>query len=260
MSKTTPETQNPSTALAVVADELAKVTEAFNPLALEKLPHIQRSFELAVGIKAIRTLMRKAVPVLRDLQGSELGFRTDKDATGGYSEEVIAECATEAVLRGLQLVGNEFNIIASRMYAAKNGCRGLVSRWPGLTDLELNPGVPRMLEGGAVVKYSASWKIEGKAFTMTRELPVRLNNGMGVDAVMGKAARKMLAAIYERISGSTISEGDAEDAPPAVPAAVPTPPALPEPKGRAESLVEKLTGKKNGATVVEEVREVGTEG
>jgi hypothetical protein len=145
------------------------------------------------------------------LQGSSLGFRTDKDSQGGYPEAVVIECATEALLRGLRLTGNEWNIIGGRCYVAQAGCARLVSTYPGLTDLEHAPGVPVMGNGGAIVEYTMRWKLDGVAMGMTRRIPVRVNGGMGMDAVLGKAKRKMLAAVYERLTGSVLSEGEPEE-------------------------------------------------
>lgn len=75
--------------------------------------------------------------------------------------------------------------------------------------------------------------------------------GMGVDAALGKAERKLLYRIYRLVAGTTwgAGEGDADDAAITTsgePSALPAPPPVPEgtPEGRRIS----LGGRKNGKT------------
>jgi hypothetical protein len=129
----------------------------------------------------------------------------------------------EAMIRGFQPIGNEMNIIAGRAYFTKEGFDRKVAQFPGLTDLEMFPSVPVQKDGGALVGYHASWKLNGKVDSLIcdvvkvneqpvdRRIPVRVNDGMGADAILGKATRKFLARIYKRISGATVPEGDALD-------------------------------------------------
>jgi hypothetical protein len=200
------------------AAALAKLVEEFGPAALEKLNEIAKAFKLAEGVKKVRAVVKGAIDQILPLQGTALGFRTDKDKDGGYPVDVVVDCATEALLRGLRLTGNEWNIIGGKYYAAQAGCARLVAELPGLTDLEHAPGIPVLKEGGAIVEYTLSWKLDGKPMALTRKIPVRVNNGMGVDAILGKAKRKILAAAYERVTGSVLSDGDTEDPPMGPPA------------------------------------------
>ena len=157
------------------------------------------------------------------LQGSTLGFRTDKDSSGGYQVNVVRQVFIESVIRGLRPVGNEFNIIGGRLYITKEGFARLVPSWPGISQLKLSPGVPQTGANGALVPYRASWMLNGKQESLERlkvgeddnRIPVRVNAGMGVDAIIGKATRKMYAAIYGVLTGlgDAVPEGEVEDAP-----------------------------------------------
>lgn len=200
------------------AAALAKLMESFGPGALAKLDGITRAFKLAEGVKQVHALVKAHVDKIMPLQGSALGFRTDKDKDGGYAPAVVSECATEALLRGLRLTGNEWNIIGGRCYAAQAGCARLVAELDGLTDLEHSPCVPVMKEGGAIVEYLMTWRMNDKPMSLTRKIPIRVNAGMGADAILGKAKRKMLAAVYERVTGSVLSDGDTDDPPMLAPA------------------------------------------
>src|SRR5699024_6704028 len=131
---------------------------------------------------------------------------TPRDKDGNpmipYSVEVVRECFIESKLRGFHAVGNEWNIIAGRFYACKSGFRRQVTQWPGLTDFKDNYEVPRLIgDKGAVVKCRATWNKEGIAQSIEREIPVRVNHGMGSDAILGKAQRKLLAAVHDRLTG-----------------------------------------------------------
>lgn len=191
--------------------------------ALNTVGSFQRAFLMAAGIRALKQAITKEMMAdLMQLQGSPLGFRTDKDSTGGYPEDVVKDCAIDCALRGGRWVGNEFNIIAGRAYYTKEYFTRMLREFPGLTNLRLSPGVPVLRDGGALVAYSATWSLNGQPDRMDcalvkidektsvdERICVRVNSGMGTDAILGKAERKMKARIYARLTGSDIAEGDA---------------------------------------------------
>lgn len=226
---------------------LAKLLEHYHPTALAAVDDISRAFAVAEGVRAVREVVKVDIDKILPLQGSSLGFRTDKDKQGGYPKDVVIECVTEALLRGLRLTGNEWNIIGGRCYVAQAGCARLVGDYPGLTDLELAPSVPVMKDGGAIVEYAAGWNLDGKPMTMTRKIPVRVDQYTSMDSILGKAKRKMLAAIYERLTGSVLSEGDSEDVVPMKAA-----PTAPPPK--AKSPVEVAVNRIKSAADLDALR------
>jgi hypothetical protein len=175
----------------------------------------EQAIMLADGMTALKDQVRPLVPRVMPLQGSPLGFLTDKDREGGYPADVVTTCLIEAVLRGVYPVGNEFNIISGRCYITKNGFARLVRCLPGLTDLKLHLGVPKVSTGGAVVPCRATWRLDGRPDAVEREIPVRLNSGMGADGALGKATRKLLAAVYQQVTGSEQGDldGDVSDPP-----------------------------------------------
>lgn len=187
--------------------------------------HFTRAFKMAGAIRALNKLITDdMMSDIMELQGSALGFRTDKDRDNGYSVDVVKECAIDCLLRGGHLVGNEMNIIAGRAYYTKEYFTRMLAELPGLTDLRLMPGVPSQNERGALVPYHASWNykgIPGSLICSARKLPdgtieddricVKVNSGMGSDAILGKAERKIRARIFARLTGTTVSEGDIVD-------------------------------------------------
>jgi len=176
------------------------------------------------------------------LQDTAIGFRTDRDPkvinkrtekpNVPYDYETVKDCCIEAMLRGLQLVGNQFNIIAGRQYTSKEGLEYLIRRRKDVTLFQISLGVPKMTGSGAIVTGEASWTQTGTPRTVKAELPVKADQYSGADQVLGKATRKLLARCYAAMSGSSVPEGDAEDAEPA--------PALP-PAGGGEAAAAATT-------------------
>lgn len=179
---------------------------------------------MAAGMRKLQEhITDEMMQDVMQLQGTTLGFRTDKDAGNGYPVQVVRQVFIESVIRGLRPVGNEFNIIGGRLYITKEGFARLVPSWPGIAKLKLSPGVPQTGSNGALVPYRASWELNGKPDSLERlkvgdddnRIPVRVNNGMGVDAIIGKATRKMYAAIYGVLTGlgDAVPEGEVDDTP-----------------------------------------------
>jgi len=205
------------TAVVKVPDSWAKldtIIEQSSISRLEKHGRVSRAHALARAVQRLRGAITPAeMADFMALQGSPLGFLTDKDQEGGYDPPTVKECLIEALLRGVYPVGNEFNIIAGHAYITKAGMARLVRQFPGLTDLKINFGVPVMKHGGALVEASARWLLNGNAQQIERTIPVRVNRYMGVDAILGKAERKLLAAVYGRLTGSehTVPDGEIDD-------------------------------------------------
>lgn len=198
-------------------DRLEVITTECQMAKLATYGKFERAFRLAAGMAELQALITdEAMRPIMALAGSGLGFRTDKDTNGGYPVAVVRSCLIEAVLRGLNPIGNEFNIISGRCYVTKEGLARLVREYPGLSDLSLTIGVPKTMNGGAIVEAAATWKLNGKDYQIRREIPVKVNSMMGADAILGKATRKLLSAVYQQITGSyqTI-DGEADDAAPA---------------------------------------------
>lgn len=192
--------------------------------SIGKMPAFLRTFKMAAGIRLLNELITDAMlDDIMALQGTSLGFRTDKDKNGGYAKPIVKQCLIEATLRGAYCVGNEWNIIASRAYLTKEFFERVVGQLEGLTDLNVRLGVPVMANsgGGAVVPVLASWKLNGRPMELNctlqkisetvsidERIPVRVNEGQGADAIHGKAKRKAFARIYARCTGSDLDDVD----------------------------------------------------
>lgn len=147
------------------------------------------------------------------LQGNKLGFRTDKDKTGGYDITVVKNCLIEAVLIGLQPTGNQFNIIAGNMYPTKEGCGYLLNNFAGL-QYDIVCGLPRINadKNGAAVDVTIKWSLKGIEKEKVIPIPIKMDAYTSVDAIIGKATRKGRAWLLSTISGVEITDGEVEDA------------------------------------------------
>jgi hypothetical protein len=212
-------------------------------LADPTVGRLKKAILTGAAIKRLREMVTPPVmEILRSLMNTDTGFLTDRGTPRStektpYDDETIRNCAIEALLRGAMWDGNEFNIIAGRCYVTQNGYRRKVKETPGLTDLKLSYGAPMAQNGHTVVKFGARWKLNGVADQLEdgmgqpgRLFVVTVNAKMGADALLGKAIRKGLKAVYEQVHGSEHSDDadDDLDQAEAVPASPPDPGPKPE--------------------------------
>jgi hypothetical protein len=191
-------------------EEIERIIAEHGLSSISQLGQISMMLAMAQGLQKLDAALTPEImqPIMA-LQGSRLGFLTDKDKEGGYGQAVVKRCVIEAFLRGVRPLQNEMNIIAGQFYGTREAFVRLLKELDGLTELRLNLGVPKGSNGGAVVTCSATWKFKGKADAMDAEIPVKVNSGMGADAILGKAERKFRCRIYNRLTGSEFPEGDA---------------------------------------------------
>lgn len=184
----------------------------FSVISSDNLLGFEKAFQIATAAQQLKDLLTpEYMKPIMALQGNRLGFKTDKDSATGYDVMVVKNCLIEAVLTGVQPFGNQFNIIAGNCYITKEGFGYLLNKWKGL-DWEVIPGLPRINNDktSAAILMKVIWSVNGSA-KESRELdiPVKMNNFMGTDAVIGKATRKARAWLYNRLSGFEIGDGDA---------------------------------------------------
>ena len=199
---------------------LEQVAERFSLERLSKLKPFERAFFTSQGILALRECLTPFGPMLMNLKGSRLGFRTDEATRKGgeYSVDQVLDCTLEAVMLGARPAGNEFNIIAAGPYLTKEFFARALREFPGLSDLEIVLDVPKQSAGGAIVEAKADFHLAGSPVHLERTIPIRVNAGQGADAILGKARRKFAAQIIEILTGSvrSLPEGEVGEDPPGV--------------------------------------------
>lgn len=199
-------------ALAVPEETITALDNAAasGVLAQSVASQFKKMFLLGSVMSELKKLLTpKVMEPIMQLQNSPIGFVTDRPQ--GYDVDTVRDCVIEASLNGVNVVGNEFNIIASRFYCAKNGLKHKLRDIPGLYK-NVTPGIPKMCgDNGAIVRMHIEWTYNGKSNTKDIDFAIRVNRGMGADAIIGKATRKAYAWLYEEVTGNSVPEGEAGD-------------------------------------------------
>jgi hypothetical protein len=188
-------------------------------LGQQGLVGFSKAYHMAEGFRQLKSLLTdEYMKPIMDLQGSRLGFRTDKDRLPdgrpgpGYPVDVVRACLIEGVLMGLQPCGNQINIIGGNMYPTKEGIGSWLNNCKGLKH-EIICSLPQINQDGksAAVNAKIKWSFGGEENETIVPIPIRVNTGMGVDAIMGKATRKARAWLMSRVSGVEVTDADVED-------------------------------------------------
>lgn len=205
--------------------EMDRVVSETRPLLLAgDIPDVRRTLAVADGMERLEELLTGDVmKKLARLQGKEAGYLTDKK----YADHELRDAMIFAMLNGAKVIGNEFNVIAGRCMLVKNFYKRALRELPGLENLRVVPGIPSIGETGAMVPFSATWTIFGTRDSLTcekleecdRRIPIAFKWSSknskwvreNVDQVKGKAERRFLKMIYERLIGSTFGEPDEDD-------------------------------------------------
>lgn len=192
----------------------------------DKSVGIQKAIVLARAMQIIDECLTPEImePIMR-LQGSKLGYKTDLDRVKnrntnqyekgpGYPLDVVKNCFTEMALIGLQPVFNQWNIIGGNSYVTREGGDVLLKNIPYLQEFliiheEVNQ-TPDKLK--ASVKTKISWTVDSEVHSQVLTFPVKSDAYTTHDSLIGKADRKAKIWLFNKIKGTTISDGDAEEA------------------------------------------------
>lgn len=207
-----------------VTTEVVKKMDASVALVLGNmaLAGFEKANMVAKSINELKlALTDEYMKPIMALQGTKLGFRTDKDLmktnTGwvkgnGYPMDVVRDCLIEAVLMGLQPTGNQFNIIAGNMYPTKEGCGALLNRtdlFPGLVK-SIVVGLPHVNteKTSAAFNVVIKWKYNNVERNETVPIPIKIDSYASVDAMVGKATRKARAWLLSELLGVEVTDGE----------------------------------------------------
>lgn len=211
-----------TTTLNVSLAEQAKAIDAFaeqnNIVALtDGKSGMAASLAMAGAIQHMRALLTPEIlKELMEIQGNSLGFKTDKDSSGGYAPEVVRDVFIAARIHGFDMVLNQVNIIGGNWYPTKQGFEAWMAKMgkaKKLTDFNWGYKGPKAVaDNESVVTVTATWKWDGHELSIKDQpLTIRVNKGQGPDAIVGKAKRKLLGMVYARVTGTIITDGDVED-------------------------------------------------
>lgn len=219
---TTP--QNPTTLPATI-ENARKQFE----LACKSAEGLQthNNFGAAFQTVNVVSLLRQALTdevmdaVFMPLMNTKIGFLTDHTgkARGNrpplqpYGREIVRDAIIDAVTVGLMPTGNQFNIIAERMYPTKEGYTALLRRLGVKYFIETGYDKSQA-EGFAEIpcKITYSYGGERNAFSITAT--VKKDSYSSPDQIRGKAERRAKKALYEYITGCDFGDADEDSSTP----------------------------------------------
>jgi hypothetical protein len=188
---------------------------------------IENSLVVANAIGYLReSLTPEIMAPIMSLQGSKLGFKTDRDLvkdrnTGkyikgpGYPIEVVKDCFIEMSLIGLLPTGNMWNIIAGNPYITKEGGTFLLKNMVHGLKFSISYEDVKQSSDKLTANVTAiiKWEINGEKRQETVPFPIKSDPFTTFDSLIGKADRKAKVWLYNQVSGLDISDGDVEDIP-----------------------------------------------
>ena len=155
------------------------------------------------------------------LMNTKVGFLSDKpgyDRKTGviqptYSINVVRDAVIDAAFMGLLPTGNQFNIIAERMYPTKEGFTALLKKIGCRYFISLTP-LPDVSPSCAAVccKISYEWQGDKNGFSITAT--VKKDGYSSMDLIKGKAERQAKKKLYEYLTGCDFGDADEDSSMP----------------------------------------------
>lgn len=166
-----------------------------------------KSYKISEAIKELNFLLtEEAMQPIMLLQNQRTGFKTDLPE--GYNVDEVRKCVIDAVLLGVQITGNQFNILEGSTYITKEGFGHLLSKTQNLV-YNISFSVPEIKLTEAIVPTSISWRTnDTDVYHREMSFVTRHSRREGTDAVIGRATRKARAWLYQNLNGVEISDGD----------------------------------------------------
>lgn len=219
---TTP--QNPTTLPATIENARKQFELACKSAeGLQTLNNFGAAFQAVNVVSLLRQALTDEVmdAVFMPLMNTKIGFLTDHTgkARGNrpplppYGREIVRDAIIDAVTVGLMPTGNQFNIIAERMYPTKEGYTALLRRLGVKYFIETGYDKSQA-EGFAEIpcKITYSYGGERNAFSITAT--VKKDSYSSPDQIRGKAERRAKKALYEYITGCDFGDADEDSSTP----------------------------------------------
>lgn len=213
MEKETIPAQLPEIAAAQKKFELACKTAE----GLQIVNNYAAAFQATTVVSLLREAMTDEVMqrVFMPLMNTKIGFLTDhtgkprgnRPPLQPYSVNVVRDAIIDAVSIGLLPTGNQFNIIAERMYPTKEGYTALLRRMGVKYYIDISYDRSQT-KGFAEIpcKITYSWQGEKNSFSITAT--VKKDDYSSPDQLRGKAERRAKKALYEYLTGCDWGDAD----------------------------------------------------
>lgn len=189
--------------------------------SLQIVDNFGGAFVAAGVVRLLREAMTPEVmnQVFMPLMNTKIGFLTDRNgkidkktgrARDPYTMDTVRDCIIDAAALGLLPTGNQFNIIADRMYPTKEGYTYLLKKMG--VKYVIEKSYPQMQAQYADVQCRVSYKYKDEINSFTVKLNIKKDDFSSVEQIQGKAERKAKKALYEYITGTDLGDADEESA------------------------------------------------
>lgn len=186
--------------------------------ALQIVSNFGAAFTAVNVIALLREAMTDEVmdKVFMPLMNTKIGFLTDRNGrarSGGraplplYTRDIVRDCIIDAVTIGLLPTGNQFNIIAERMYPTKEGYTSLLRKLgvKYFIDTSYDKG---QTQNFAEIPCKINYEYNGEKNGFSIIATVKKDDYSSHDQLRGKAERKAKKALYEYITGCDFGDAD----------------------------------------------------
>lgn len=194
--------------------------------ALQIVSNFGAAFTAVNVIALLREAMTDEVmdKVFMPLMNTKIGFLTDRNGcarSGGraplplYTRDIVRDCIIDAVTIGLLPTGNQFNIIAERMYPTKEGYTSLLRKLgvKYFIDTSYDKG---QTQNFAEIPCKINYEYNGEKNGFSIIATVKKDDYSSHDQLRGKAERKAKKALYEYITGCDFGDVDEQSSVPIV--------------------------------------------
>ena len=204
--------------------ELVKIKHDFAAVCkqaqnIQLINNFEAAFEAVVTVNQLRNILTDDVmkAVFMPLMNTKIGFLTDrsgKPSKNGqtypvYSIAVVRDALIDAISFGLQPTGNQFNIIAERMYPTKEGYTMKLKQLGVKYITEI--GIDKSTNANfAEIPCKISYEFQGEKNSFTILATVRKDSYSSHDQLRGKAERKAKKQLFEYITGCDLGDADEE--------------------------------------------------
>ena len=182
---------------------------------------IINNFGAAFQAVNVVSLLRQALTdevmdaVFMPLMNTKIGFLTDRNGRPNsrgqvkptYTKEIVRDCVIDAVAIGLLPTGNQFNIIAERMYPTKEGYTALLRKLGVKYFIDVSFDKSQT-QGFAEIPCKISYQYNGEKNGFSIMATVKKDDYSSPDQLRGKAERRAKKALYEYITGCDFGDAD----------------------------------------------------
>ena len=212
---------------------ISKIDNIINecmPAAITHSKSIRDALILAKGVSELRKIFLENEAIkatIEAMQDNPLGFLTDRSPGAvedakrkgkklePYTYEEVVDCVIEGLFNGYRITGKEMYIIAGNFYGGQKGKHRKIIETGGVSNFKFNTGSPGAVQKIGNNEYSeisawAKWRMNGveKSVGIDDSLTfrIRVNYGMGEDAIIGKALSKLFGRVLYHITGQMVQD------------------------------------------------------